>query len=41
MIVEHILGNHIERHLTQPTIIKDYPRDMSPFRQAHSRRELD
>jgi len=31
MIVEHILGNHIERHLTQPTIIKDYPRDMSPF----------
>ena len=31
MIVEHILGNHIERHLIQPTIIKDYPRDMSPF----------
>ena len=31
MIVEHILGNHIEHHLIQPTIIKDYPRDMSPF----------
>ena len=31
MIVEHILGNHIEQHLIQPTIIKDYPRDMSPF----------
>ncbi len=31
MIVEHLLGNFIEPHLTQPTIIKDYPRDMSPF----------
>jgi len=31
MIVEHILGNHIEQRLIQPTIIKDYPRDMSPF----------
>ena len=31
MIVEHVLGNHIEHHLIQPTIIKDYPRDMSPF----------
>ena len=31
MIVEHILGNHIEQQLIQPTIIKDYPRDMSPF----------
>ena len=31
MIVEHLLGNHIEQHLIQPTIIKDYPRDMSPF----------
>jgi lysyl-tRNA synthetase class 2 len=31
MIVEHILGNHIEHRLIQPTIIKDYPRDMSPF----------
>ena len=31
MIVEHILGNYIESHLIQPTIIKDYPRDMSPF----------
>ena len=31
MIVEHILGNHIEQHLIQPTIIQDYPRDMSPF----------
>ena len=31
MIVEHILGIHIEPDLIQPTIIKDYPRDMSPF----------
>lgn len=31
MIVEHLLGNHVEHHLIQPTIIKDYPRDMSPF----------
>lgn len=31
MIVEHLLGNHVEPTLTQPTIIKDYPRDMSPF----------
>ena len=31
MIVEHLLGVHIEPHLIQPTIIKDYPRDMSPF----------
>ncbi len=31
MIVEHLLGNYIEQKLTQPTIIKDYPRDMSPF----------
>ncbi len=31
IIVEHLLGNHIEKQLIQPTIIKDYPRDMSPF----------
>ena len=31
MIVERLLGDHIEPHLIQPTIIKDYPRDMSPF----------
>ncbi len=31
MIVEHLLGNYIEPRLIQPTIIKDYPRDMSPF----------
>ena len=31
MIVEHLLGNYIEPRLLQPTIIKDYPRDMSPF----------
>lgn len=31
MIVEHLLGNYIEPRLAQPTIIKDYPRDMSPF----------
>lgn len=31
MIVEHLLGDHVEPTLVQPTIIKDYPRDMSPF----------
>ena len=31
MIVEHVLGSHIEPRLRQPTFIKDYPRDMSPF----------
>ncbi len=31
MIVEQILGSHIEPTLTQPTIVMDYPRDMSPF----------
>ncbi len=31
MIVEHLLGNFVEPRLLQPTIIKDYPRDMSPF----------
>ncbi len=31
MIVEHLLGNFIEPQLIQPTIIKEYPRDMSPF----------
>ncbi|MYD10122.1 MAG: lysine--tRNA ligase [Chloroflexi bacterium] len=31
MIVEHLLGSLIEPRLIQPTIIKDYPRDMSPF----------
>ena len=31
IIVEHLLGGHIEPTLIQPTIIKDYPRDMSPF----------
>ena len=31
IIVEHLLGNYIEPMLIQPTIVKDYPRDMSPF----------
>ena len=31
IIVEHLLGNFIEPKLVQPTIIKDYPREMSPF----------
>ncbi len=31
IIVEHLLGAYIEPRLQQPTIIKDYPRDMSPF----------
>ena len=31
IIVEHLLGDYVEPTLIQPTIVKDYPRDMSPF----------
>ena len=31
MVVEHLLGNYVEKHLIQPTIIKDHPREVSPF----------
>ncbi|MEO0595407.1 MAG: lysine--tRNA ligase, partial [Chloroflexota bacterium] len=31
IVVEHLFGNHVEPNLIQPTIIKDYPRDVSPF----------
>ena len=37
MIVEHLLGGYIEPSLIQPTIIKDYPRDMSPFAKGIQR----
>lgn len=30
-LVEHLLGEHVEPTLIQPTIIMDYPRDISPF----------
>lgn len=30
-LVEHLLGKHVEPKLIQPTIIYDYPRDISPF----------
>ena len=30
-LVEHLLGEYIEPRLIQPTIIYDYPRDISPF----------
>lgn len=30
-LVEHLLGEFVEPNLIQPTIIYDYPRDISPF----------
>lgn len=30
-LVEHLLGEHVEKTLIQPTFILDYPRDISPF----------
>ncbi|MEP7291495.1 MAG: lysine--tRNA ligase [Chloroflexota bacterium] len=30
-LVEHLLGEYVEPNLIQPTIIYDYPRDISPF----------
>ncbi|HVU12744.1 MAG TPA: amino acid--tRNA ligase-related protein, partial [Phototrophicaceae bacterium] len=30
-LVEHLLGEYVEPSLIQPTIIYDYPRDISPF----------
>ncbi|MGB1287601.1 MAG: amino acid--tRNA ligase-related protein, partial [Aggregatilineales bacterium] len=34
IVVEHLLGNHVEKHLIQPTFIMEYPRDMSPFAKS-------
>ncbi|MEM9953892.1 MAG: lysine--tRNA ligase [Chloroflexota bacterium] len=31
LVVEVLFGNHVEPNLIQPTIIMDYPRDVSPF----------
>lgn len=35
-LVEHLFGKHVEPKLIQPTIIMDYPRDISPFAKRAS-----
>ena len=35
-LVEHLLGEYVEPTLIQPTIIYDYPRDISPFAKCVS-----
>lgn len=31
IVVDELFGEHVEPHIVQPTFIKDYPRDVSPF----------